>query len=108
METVTVERFIGAPPDEVFDWLTTTTRYRAAPMVLWCRLTRPGADAPYGVGAVRSHLWLIGWHRERITVHERPHLTEYLVKLTRPLLARMFGSILDAAETALCRPKTAG
>ncbi|MEV7545313.1 SRPBCC family protein [Streptomyces sp. NPDC089915] len=152
METVTVERVIAAPVEDVFRWLTTTTRYEASPLVLRCRLTRPGAGAPYGVGAVRRHLWLIGWFEERITRYDPPYATEYTVvrslppsrhelgrmtfteagggtlvrwttraeirvpllgagptrRLTRliarPLITRAFGSILDAAATALAPP----
>ncbi|MFH9425807.1 SRPBCC family protein [Streptomyces sp. NPDC017529] len=84
METITVERVIGAPVDEVFAWLTTTTNYTRSPLALRCRLTRRGEAAPYGVGAVRSHLWLIGWFRERITRYDPPHATEYVVERSWP------------------------
>ena len=84
METVTVERVIPAPPAEVFGWLTTTTNYTRSPLVLRCRLTQRGSGAPYGVGAVRSHLWLIGWFRERITRYEPPYVTEYVVDRSLP------------------------
>lgn len=84
METVTVERVIGAPRADVFAWLTTTTNYTAAPLVVRCRLTRRGDGAPYGVGAVRSHLWLIGWFRERITHYDPPYATEYVVDASVP------------------------
>ncbi|MFI9205018.1 SRPBCC family protein [Streptomyces sp. NPDC053048] len=84
METMTVERFIAAPVGDVFAWLTTTTNYTRSSLVLRCRLTRRGQDAPYGVGAVRSHLWLIGWFRERITHYDAPHATEYVVERSLP------------------------
>ncbi|MEU1629631.1 SRPBCC family protein [Streptomyces sp. NPDC020096] len=84
METMTVERVIDAPIDDVFTWLTTTTNYTSSPLVLRCRLSRHGETAPYGVGAVRSHLWLIGWFRERITHYDPPHATEYLVERSLP------------------------
>ncbi|MYT20524.1 SRPBCC family protein [Streptomyces sp. SID7760] len=84
METMTVERVIAAPVQEVFDWLTTTTNYTSSPLVLRCRLTRRGAQAPYGVGAVRDHLWLIGSFRERITLYEPPYATEYVVDRSLP------------------------
>ncbi|GHB33611.1 hypothetical protein GCM10010331_21050 [Streptomyces xanthochromogenes] len=145
METMTSERVIAAPIDDVFTWLTTTTNYTRSPLVLRCRLARRGDSAPYGVGAVRSHLWMIGWLRERITRYEAPYTTEYVVErsvppsrhefggmtfsevdggtlvrwttraemklpllgpvltrvLVRPMIVRSFGSILDAADTAL-------
>ncbi|MFI6004802.1 hypothetical protein ACIA98_31085 [Streptomyces sp. NPDC051366] len=55
---MTVERVIAAPNEEVFGWLTTTTHSTKSPLILRCRLTRHGEGAPYGVGAIRSHLWL--------------------------------------------------
>ncbi|MFC9239822.1 SRPBCC family protein [Streptomyces decoyicus] len=84
METMTVERTVDAPIDEVFAWLTTTTNYSRSPLVLRCRLTRRGEAAPYGVGAVRSHLWLIGWLRERIIRYDPPYATEYVVDRSLP------------------------
>lgn len=84
MEDMTVERVIGAPVEDVFTWLTTTTNYTASPLVLRCRLTRRGDGAPYGVGAVRSHLWLIGWFDERITHYDPPYATEYVVERSLP------------------------
>ncbi|MFF2925704.1 SRPBCC family protein [Streptomyces celluloflavus] len=84
METMTVERVIAAPIEEVFAWLTTTTNYTNSPLILRCRLTRHGEAAPYGVGAIRSHLWLIGWFRERITRYDPPYATEYVVERSLP------------------------
>ncbi|MET9518041.1 SRPBCC family protein [Streptomyces sp. NPDC002994] len=105
METMTVERVIDAPIDDVFTWLTTTTNYTASPLVLRCRLTRRGTDAPYGAGAVRSHLWLIGWLRERITHYDAPYATEYVVERSLPPsrheLGRMTFSEVDGG-TRVC------
>ncbi|WP_171162037.1 SRPBCC family protein [Streptomyces sp. I05A-00742] len=144
METLTVRRIIAAPITDVFDWCATTTNYTRSPWVLRARLARPGAEAPYGVGAVRLHTWLIGWFRERITVYNRPHGFDYTVErsipsarhelgrmtfsevpggtlvewtttfqvplpfgavLTRvfakPVIAHVFGRILDAGDAAL-------
>ncbi|MEU2512277.1 SRPBCC family protein [Streptomyces syringium] len=84
METMIVERTIDAPIDDVFAWLTTTTNYTASPLVLRCRLTRRGETAPYGLGAVRSHLWMIGWFRERISHYDPPYATEYVVERSLP------------------------
>ncbi|WJV44620.1 SRPBCC family protein [Streptomyces flavofungini] len=84
METMIVERVVAAPVDDVFDWLTTTTNYTRSPLAVRCRLNRPGETAPYGVGAVRDHLWLIGWFRERITHYDPPYATEYVVERSLP------------------------
>ncbi|QUQ65611.1 SRPBCC family protein [Kutzneria sp. CA-103260] len=144
METVTVRRVIAAPIDEVFDWCATTTNYTRSPLVLRARLARHGQGAPYGVGAVRLHTWLIGWFRERITAYHPPREFSYVVersfpparhelgrmtftevpggtqvvwttrvglpvpfgdalirRVAGPVVARVFGRILDAASTAL-------
>ncbi|MEV4434442.1 SRPBCC family protein [Streptomyces sp. NPDC049555] len=143
METVSVRRVIAAPIAEVFDWCATTTNYTRSPFVLRARLARPGTDAPYGVGAVRLHTWLIGWFRERITAYNAPYGFDYTVdrsfpparhelgrmtfteveggtlvewttsfqaplgaratRLLAPVVAHVFGRILDAADTALAR-----
>ncbi|MFF0413046.1 SRPBCC family protein [Kitasatospora sp. NPDC004745] len=84
VETVTVRRVIEAPITEVFDWCATTTHYTRSPYVLRARLARPGAGAPYGVGAVRLHTWLIGWFEERITAYRAPHAFDYTVDRSFP------------------------
>ncbi|KJY42751.1 hypothetical protein VR41_06410 [Streptomyces sp. NRRL B-1568] len=144
METVTVRRVIAAPISEVFDWCATTTNYTRTPYVLKARLACKGEGAPYGVGAVRLHTWLIGWFRERVSVYNPPYSFDYVVERSfpparhelgrmtftevaegtlvvwttkfqapwplggaftrvvgKPVLARVFGAILDAADTAL-------
>ncbi|MFC5143430.1 SRPBCC family protein [Streptomyces aureoversilis] len=93
METMIVERTIDAPIDDVFAWLTTTTNYTSSPLVLRCRLTRRGETAPYGLGAVRNHLWLIGWFRERITHYDPPFATEYVVERSLPPARHDVGSM---------------
>ncbi|MFC0844234.1 MULTISPECIES: SRPBCC family protein [Streptomyces] len=105
METMTVERVIDAPIDEVFAWLTTTTHYTASPLVLRCRLARRGEGAPYGVGAVRSHLWVIGWFRERITRYEPPYATEYVVERSLPPSRHELGrmELSEVADGTLVR-----
>ncbi|MFE6690181.1 SRPBCC family protein [Streptomyces sp. NPDC057743] len=152
METLTVRRVIAAPIAEVFRWCATTTNYARTPFVLKARLARPGQGAPYGVGAVRLHTWLIGWFRERITVYNPPYDFDYAVErsfpparhelgrmtftevpggtlvawttafqlplpvvgaaltraLAKPIVAHVFGRILDAADTALTEPGANG
>jgi hypothetical protein len=79
METLTVRRIIAAPIAEVFAWCATSSNYTRSPFVLRARLDRPGDGAPYGVGAVRVHTWLIGWFRERITAYHPPYDFDYTV-----------------------------
>ncbi|MEV8478778.1 SRPBCC family protein [Streptomyces sp. NPDC051173] len=100
METMTVERVIDAPIEDVFAWLTTTTNYTKSPLVVRCRLTRRGESAPYGVGAVRSHLWLIGWFRERITLYDAPYATEYVVDRSFPPSRHELGRMTFAETDA--------
>lgn len=146
MHTITVERIIAAPPAEVFDWFADSRNYARSPFVLRNRWAQLGADTPYGVGAVRIHLWTIGWFRERITAYHPPHSFDYYVersipparhdggtmtftetphgthvhwsttselrlffptlnnaamRLSSPIITRVFNSILDTAESAL-------
>ncbi|HWC80610.1 MAG TPA: SRPBCC family protein [Pseudonocardiaceae bacterium] len=84
LETVTAQRVIAAPIDEVFDWCATTTNYTRSSLVLRARLARHGQGAPYGIGAVRLHTWLIGWFRERITAYQPPHEFAYVVERSFP------------------------
>ncbi|MGF1424890.1 SRPBCC family protein [Kitasatospora sp. LaBMicrA B282] len=99
METVTVERVIAAPIAEVFDWCATSTNYTRSPFVLRARLDRPGAEAPYGVGAVRVHTWLIGWFCERISAYNAPHGFDYVVDRSFPP-ARHEGGRMTFTEVA--------
>ncbi|MFD9889574.1 SRPBCC family protein [Amycolatopsis sp. NPDC059027] len=84
METVTARRVIAAPIDEVFEWCATTTNYTRSPLVVRARLARHGQGAPYGVGAIRLHTWLIGWFRERITDYQPPREFTYVVERSFP------------------------
>lgn len=150
METVTVRRVIAAPIADVFEWCAVSSNYTRTPFVLRARLARPGEGAPYGVGAIRLHTWLIGWFRERITAYNPPYDFDYVVDrsfpparhelgrmtftevaegtlvvwtttsevrlpffgaaitrvLVKPLISHVFGSILDAADTALTEKTT--
>ncbi|MFF0739508.1 SRPBCC family protein [Streptomyces sp. NPDC004111] len=84
METLTVRRVIAAPIADVFDWCAVSTHYTRSPFILRARLARPGAGAPYGVGAVRLHTWTIGWFRERITAYHPPYDFDYTVERSFP------------------------
>ncbi|WP_406210636.1 SRPBCC family protein [Kitasatospora sp. NBC_01560] len=84
METLTVRRVVAAPIADVFDWCATTTNYTRSALILRARLARPGAQAPYGVGAVRLHTWAIGWFRERVTAYCPPYGFDYTVERSFP------------------------
>ncbi|MFD4404824.1 SRPBCC family protein [Nocardia sp. NPDC058499] len=93
MHTITVERIIGASRGEVFAWFADSRNYARSPVVLSNRWTRLGDERPYGVGAVRVHLWLIGWFRERITAYNAPHGFDYLVERSFPPARHEGGSM---------------
>ncbi|MFF4407563.1 SRPBCC family protein [Streptomyces sp. NPDC001404] len=103
METVTVRRVIAAPIADVFDWCAVSTHYTRTPYVLRARLARPGAGAPYGVGAVRLHTWLIGWFRERITAYNPPYAFDYVVERSFPPARHELGcmTFTEVAEGTL-------
>lgn len=85
METIIVERTIPAPVESVYDWCAETTNWQSSSWVLRNRLKQPGNPERWGAGAVRSHLWSIGWFFEEVTAAERPHSMNYLVtKSFRP------------------------
>ncbi|WP_280425340.1 SRPBCC family protein [Nocardia carnea] len=93
MHTITVERVIAAPIGEIFDWFADSRNYAGSPFVLRNRWARSGDEAPYGSGAVRVHLWSIGWFRERITAYNAPHGFEYLVERSFPPARHEGGSM---------------
>lgn len=100
METITIERFIAAPVGEVFEWLADARNYpRATWVVLRQRLVVPGEDAPYGRGAVRQLVWVVGWFRERITAYDPPNEFGYLVERSFPP-SRHEGGKLTFTEVA--------
>ncbi|GHE39328.1 hypothetical protein GCM10017778_23480 [Streptomyces vinaceus] len=63
--------------------------------------TRRGAQAPYGVGAVRDHLWPTGRSRERITLYDPPYATEYVVDRSPPPSRHELGRMTSPRSTAV-------
>ena len=84
METITVERTIPAPVESVYDWCADTTHWQSSSWVLRNRLKQAGEPDRWGAGAVRSHLWSIGWFLEEVTAAERPRSMDYLVTKSFP------------------------
>ncbi|MBF6240564.1 SRPBCC family protein [Nocardia otitidiscaviarum] len=97
METITVERIVAAPPHAVFDWMSNAHNYTRVGFVLHEHLARPGADAPYGVGAVRVLGWAVGWFWERITAYDPPHSFEFHVYRAIPPARHEGGSVTFTA-----------
>lgn len=100
METITVQRRIAATPEEVFNWCADSTNYEHTAWVLRDTLTRPGRGAPYGVGAVRVHTWLIGRFHERITAYDAPRSFDYVVDKSFPPSRHDGGSMAFAPAEA--------
>lgn len=100
METITVERDIAAPIADVFQWCNASPNWHRSRWVLRNRLVRPGEGDPYGVGAIRIHLWLIGWFRERITAYDFPHSSEYVVERSFPPARHVGGRMSFTATPA--------
>lgn len=80
MPTLTVERVIAAPLEQVFDWFSDASNYRAARPVLSERLVAPGLDAPYGVGAIRKMTWIFGSYTERMTAYEPANRIGWIIE----------------------------
>ncbi|MEU1951429.1 SRPBCC family protein [Nocardia rhamnosiphila] len=93
METITVERVITAPPNAVFDWISTAHNYTRIPLVLHERLAVPGAGAPYGLGAVRFLVWCVGVFWERVTAYDPPRSFEYHVYRSFPPARHELGRV---------------
>ncbi|WP_419993945.1 SRPBCC family protein [Streptomyces boninensis] len=97
MQTITVERTVPAPIEQVFEWCTVTRNWQRSGWVLRNRLVRAGAGDPWGEGAVRTHLWTVGFFRERVTAHHPPNAHHYVVERSFPP-ARHEGGTMTFAE----------
>lgn len=84
METISVERVVPAPIDDVLAWLSDASNYTRSRWVVRERLVQPGDGAPYGLGAVRHLTWLFGFFRERVTEYNAPKEFHYVVGRSLP------------------------
>lgn len=107
VQTVSVERVVAAPIEQVFEWLSDARNYTRSAFVLHERLVRRGEDTAYGLGAIRQLTWVFGWFRERVTTVEMrlPIAAAAVTRLLgRPLIAYTFGKVIEAANAALASP----
>jgi hypothetical protein len=93
VETVVVERTISAPRAEVFEWINNAHNYTRVPVVFHEHLAERGADAPYGLGAVRVLIAAFGWFGERITAYHPPHSFDHHVFRSIPPARHEHGSV---------------
>lgn len=77
MPTIHVERVIGAPLEQVFDWMADPAGLATAPLVLRSRWAT-GWSQP-AAGAVRAVTGTGMWFREEITAYDRPNSYSYLI-----------------------------
>lgn len=84
VQTVSVERVVAAPIEQVFEWLSDARNYTRSGFVLHERLVRRGEDTANGLGAIRQLTWVFGWFRERVTAYRAPHEFHYLVERSVP------------------------
>jgi uncharacterized protein YndB with AHSA1/START domain len=97
METISVERVVTAPIEDVFDWLSVASNYKRSLFVMRERLAEPGEGTPYGPGAVRQLTWVFGWFRERITEYNAPNEFSYQVERSLPPLRHEGGKLTFTA-----------
>ncbi|MFI7000110.1 SRPBCC family protein [Nocardia sp. NPDC050175] len=93
MRTVTIHRTIDAPIDAVFAALSDASTYTGAPLIVRSTLVKPGADAPYGLGAIREIIAGLAWFREEITAYDPPHSFEYRILRSIPATQHEEGRI---------------
>ncbi|HET7734639.1 MAG TPA: SRPBCC family protein [Nocardioidaceae bacterium] len=94
MLRVTVERFIAAPPEDVFRWLNDSSNYTRSTLTLREKRTKDGAEAPYGTGAVREVTGVGAWFREVITAYDEGRSFEYRIVKSIPGIDHEGGRIL--------------
>lgn len=94
MLSITVERDIAAPPEQVFRWLNDSSNYTTATLTLREKRTRDGAEAPYGKGAVREVTGVGAWFREEITAYDEGRSFEYLIVKSFPGIDHQGGRVL--------------
>jgi uncharacterized protein YndB with AHSA1/START domain len=91
--TITVERTILAPREEVFAWLSTGTNYTASPLVFTAKLVRAGKDAPWGLGARRQFATAVAWFDEEIVAFDAPSSFEYRIVASVPPIDHVLGLV---------------
>lgn len=91
--TITVERTIRAPREEVFAWLSTGTNYTASPLVFTAKLVTPGNDAAWGLGARRQFATAIAWFDEEIVAYDAPRSFEYRIMGSVPSIDHELGRV---------------
>jgi hypothetical protein len=93
METISLEQVVAAPVDAVFAWLADARNYAKTPLVLRVRWTRPGDEAPFGVGAVRTVLCPGAWFEELITAYNPPRDFSYHIERSFPAIHHEVGAL---------------
>lgn len=91
MVEIHLERTIGAPVEQVFDWLTDPVNLAAAPLALKAGYAK---DSPGpGAGALREVTGVGTWFREEITAYDRPRSYSYLILRAFPPINHQGGTL---------------
>ncbi len=93
MQTITIERVIPAPSEQVFDLITDHANYKQFPGIKASKLVREGKPDKNGVGALREIDAGLAWFREEITVYLRPQRMDYVIRASRPPIEHQGGSV---------------
>jgi len=91
MVTIRRERTIGAPAEQVFDWLADPANLTAAPLAVKAGWSQ-GSAGP-AVGAVRDVLALGFWFREEITAYDPPRSYSYRITRSFPAFGHQGGTL---------------
>ncbi|MEZ5381853.1 MAG: SRPBCC family protein [Microthrixaceae bacterium] len=83
--TVTVRRFIAAPPEEVFDLVADSSGWGRWAIGIESEREAEGADHPDGVGSIRKVGRPPVQSREEVTAFDPPHSLSYKLLTGLPL-----------------------
>lgn len=100
MAEFTLNSFIAAPPEVVFDVLADHRGYAHITQLRAAKLEREGDPAPNGVGAIRALYTLGPPIREQVTEYERPSRLVYKMLSGAP--------VRDHVGTVELSPEAAG
>ena len=93
MRRVSTRRFVGAPVDEVFDWIADGTNWATITGMLYSRVRPADGAEPNGVGSIRDFASLGSKVSEIITEFDRPRYMGYQALSSIPKIEHDGGSI---------------
>jgi uncharacterized protein YndB with AHSA1/START domain len=91
---IVIERTMKAPPEFVFDSIADPEKLGRLRRGITAKLVQPGTDGPLGVGAVRRVDMGPLFIEEHVTLNDRPHRFEYIIRRARPPITH-HGGVLE-------------